>query len=371
MDIATAVQQTNDGGYIVTGYTYSRDIDVISGHGNGNPDFWVVKLNSSGNVEWTKCLGGTKDDQANDIIQTSDGGFIVAGYAYSHNGDVGRIHGTITPDAWIVKLSASGNIEWKKFYGGTSYEIATSIKQTSDGGYVFTGISHSRDFDVTTNNGDYDFWIVKLNNAGNIQWQKSIGGPSHDEGICIEQTADGGFIVGGIIFFQGNDVTEAYGGYDYWVVKLSNTGSIVWQKTFGGSDHEYLASVKQTSDGGYIVAGTTNSTDGDITESFGLSDYFMLKLDNLGNVIWKKSYGGKNADWAKSVFQTKDGGYIIAGTSNSFNDGICFQHPNDYWIVKTDALGNTEWQNEFHNDRYPMVVIDNHIWAVHLVHNYT
>jgi PKD repeat protein/outer membrane protein assembly factor BamB/pimeloyl-ACP methyl ester carboxylesterase len=337
-DYAESIQQTNDGGYIVAGYSGSNDGDVIGNHGNF--DYWIVKLDASGNIIWQKSLGGLGfevargspgDDEAQSIQQTSDGGYIVAGFSHSNDGDVTNNKGG--KDYWIVKLDSSGNITWQKSLGGSGGDSARSIQQTNDGGYIVAGNTQSNDGDVTGNHGHCDYWIVKLDASGNITWQKSLGGSDYDSAMSIQQTNDGGYIIAGDSISNDGDVTGNHGYDDYWIVKLDASGNITWQKSLGGSDLDNANSIQQTDDGGYIVAGSTQSNDGDVTGHHGRFDFWIVKLDASGNITWQKCLGGSGDNCAHSIQQTDDGGYIAAGLGNL-----------DYWVVKLDANGNITWQ---------------------------
>jgi len=343
-DTAYSIQQTSDGGYIVTGYTFSNNGDVSWNHGLG--DYWIVKLNDKGELEWQKCLGGSSYDWAKSIQQTSDGGYIVAGYTWSNDGDVFGNHGSY--DYWIVKLNGNGELEWQKCLGGTCYEKAYSIQQTSDGGYIVAGYTGSNDGDVSGNHGSRDYWIVKLDETGNIQWQKCLGGSDDDTAYSIQQTSDGGYIVAGYTCSNDGDISGNHGGNywgDYWIVKLNDKGELEWQKCLGGSDDDTAHSIQQTTDGGYIVAGYTWSNDGDVSWNHGRSDYWIVKLNESGELEWQKSLGGSDDDWPHSIQQTTDGGCIVAGYASS-NDGYVFgNHGNiDSWIVKLNAKGELKGQ---------------------------
>lgn len=358
-DYATSLMQTSDGGYIVSGSSKSNDGDV-TGHQGGidTSDYWIVKLNNIGSIQWQKSLGGTLSDIASSIQQTSDSGYVLAGNSKSNDGDVTGHHGsTDTSDCWIVKLNSLGTIQWQKSLGGTSEDIANSIQQTADGGYIVAGYSKSNDGDVTGNHGAsgyYDCWIVKLNANGIIQWQKSLGGFSWDMVNSIQQTDDGGYIAGGITWSNDGDVTVNHGASDYWVVKLDSTGTIQWQKSYGGSSDEGILSIQQTSDGRYIVAGYSKSNDGDVVGHHGtssFSDYWILRLDSAGTIQWQKSLGGTNWDQAYSIQQTSDGGYISAGYSFSTDGDVTGHHGtsnfSDCWILKLDSTGTLLWQKTF------------------------
>jgi len=349
-DRAYAIEQTSDGGYVFAGKSSSNDGDVSGNHGNINDDFWVVKLDNAGTIQWQKSLGGTDEDAAYSIQQTTDGGYIVAGYSASNDGDVSGNHGS--HDYWVVKLDNAGGITWQKSLGGTDSDEAYSVQQTSDGGYIVAGNTYSTDGNVTVNNGSNDYWVVKLDNAGTITWQKSLGGTNEEWAFSIQQTSNGGYIVTGHSASTNGDVTGNHGGsVDYWVVNLDNSGGIVWQKSLGGTDSDYAYSIQQTSDGGYVVAGGSFSTDGDVTghhDITSVGDFWIVKLDNTGGITWQKSLGGTLDDEAYSIQQTTDGGYIVAGYSYS-NDGDLTANlgSTDYWVVKLDNTGGIAWQKSF------------------------
>ena len=219
--------------------------------------------------------------------------------------------------------------------GGTNNDTAHSIQQTSDGGFIVAGTSPSTDGDVMGNHGFYDSWIVKLSSTGSIQWQKALGGTAEDVANHIQQTTDGGYIIAGYTYSTDGNVTGNHGGGDYWVIKLSNTGSMEWQKTLGGTNTDWAFSIQQTTDGGYIVAGQTTSLDGDVTGNQGIRDYWVIKLTSIGNIQWQKALGGTNYDHSLSIQQTIDGGHIVAGWSTSIDGDITSnQGSYDSWVVK-------------------------------------
>jgi hypothetical protein len=303
-EYAESIQQTGDGGYIVSGFTTSY------GFGGGVFDGWIMKLDGSGSATWQKTYGGTGRDYVWSIQQTGDGGYIVAGDTNSF-GAGGR-------DAWIMKLDGSGSATWQKTYGGTESDYAKSIQQTGDGGYIVAGDTNS--FGA----GDNDAWILKLDGSGSVTWQKTYGGTGYDYIGSIQQTGDGGYIAVGY--------TESFGagGRDAWIMKLDGSGSVTWQKTYGGTGYDAVYSIQQTEDGGYIVAGET--------DSFGAGgrDAWIMKLDGSGSVTWQKTYGGTDYDYGYSIQQTGDGGYVMAGGSASFNAGN-----DDIWLIKLDGNGST------------------------------
>ncbi len=337
-DWANSVQQTNDGGYIVTGHTYS--------YSNGENDVWLIKTDSNGNEQWNQTFGGASYDHGSSVQQTIDGGYIIIGDTNSYgNGD---------SDVWIIKTDSNGNEQWTKTFGGGSYDGGFSVQQTTDGGYVIGGISDSGiSTDKTEpNRGDHDYWVIHLDGTGNMVWQKTIGGSKGDYFTSIGQTMDGGYILGGFSRsgVSGDKIESNQGEEDYWVVKLDGTGqNIEWQNTIGGSHWDYLRSIQQTTDGGYILGGhSASGVSGDkIEASKGVDDYWVVKLNGTGNIIWQKTIGGSNWDRLYSIQQTTDGGYILGGYSDSRASGDktgANKGSNDYWIVKLNGTGNIVWE---------------------------
>ena len=332
-DGSNSIQQTTDGGYIVGGYTDSNDGDVTNLHVPS--DYWIVKLDNVGSIEWQKCLGGSNDDYANSIQQTIDSGYIVAGISKSNDGDVSGNHGL--GDYWIVKLDNAGNIQWQKCLGGSNEDYAYAIQQTFDSGYIVTGYTTSTDGDVTGFHTLPDFWTVKLNSFGIDQWQKCLGGSNIDIARAVQQTLDGCYIIAGETLSHDGDVTGIHGSNnDFWIVKLSSSGSLEWQKTYGGSMIDQAYSIQQTLDSGYIVAGRAYSTDGDVNGLHGTIDCWIVKLNSTGSIQWNKCLGGASAEEAYNIKQTSDGGYIIAGKTRSTDGDVTGNHGGlgDFWVIK-------------------------------------
>lgn len=328
-DFARSIGQTTDGGFIVLGTSRSNDVDLTEN--NGSTDYWVAKLNSTGNLIWQRSIGGSNPDDASSIQQTTDGGYIVAGTSASIDGDVTGNHGG--QDFWIVKLGASGTISWEKSFGGSSSDIANSVQQTSDGGYIVVGRTSSIDGDVTGNQGNTDVWIVKLDALGNLMWEKTFGGTNSEAANSISQTTDGGYVFAGYTSSNDGNISVNIGSTDYWIVKLDSTGSMTWEKTFGGSNQDMASSIQLTADNGYIVGGSTLSNDGHVTGHLGDLDGWITKLDSNGNLIWQKSLGSTNWDKTSSIIETSQGGYIAAGETD-VNLGF-----NKYSITMLDANG--------------------------------
>ncbi|WP_460955204.1 beta strand repeat-containing protein [Spirosoma litoris] len=336
-----SITASPDGGYVVAGYTASTDGDVSGGHGNN--DYWVVKLDAAGNLLWQKTFGGTGDDRATAITASPDGGYVVAGYTASTNGIVTGNHGG--DDYWIVKLDASGNLLWQKTFGGTQDDQANAITASSDGGYVVAGQAMSRNGDVSGNHGLDDYWIIKLDASGNLLWQKTLGGTSTDQANAITASSDGGYVVAGQAMSRNGDVSGGHGSYDYWIVKLDASGNLLWQKAFGGTQDDFAQAITGSPDGGYVVTGELRSTDEDVVGNHGGFDAWVIKLDASGNLLWQKALGGTGNDYNQAITTSLDGGYTVAGYSQSTNGDASGNHGSmDCWVVKLDAAGNLLWQ---------------------------
>ncbi|MEN6341754.1 MAG: hypothetical protein ABFC89_04255 [Methanospirillum sp.] len=339
-----SVQQTSDGGYVLVGSSYSSASGDVTGTNHGDSDYWVVKLDGAGTVQWQRLLGGIQGDWCSSVQQTSDGGYVLFGSSYSSaSGDVaGTNHGTSLEDFWVVKLDGAGTVQWQELLGGNGMDIGLSAQQTSDGGYVLIGCSYSSaSGDVAgTNHGDFDLWVVKLDGAGTAQWQQLLGGSGRDVGFSVRQTVDGGYILLGSYdsSASGDVAGTSHGGNDAWVVKLNGAGAIEWQKLLGGSGDEYGYSVLQNADGGYVLFGGSSSADGDITDTpHGLNDCWVVKLDSAGAIEWQKLLGGSGRDGGFSVQQTADGAYVLFGYSESSASGDvtgASHGGGDLWMVK-------------------------------------
>ena len=279
---------------------------------------------------WHNSYGGSADDQFTCLDFTSDGGYILGGYTASSNGDVSQHQGN--GDYWIVKVDAAGNLLWEKSYGGSSQDFARSIQQTSDGGYIVAGVTESNDGDVSGYHDQTDAWILKLDASGNISWDKSIDNNGNsDYPMAMKQTTDGGFIVAG----------TTNGFADNWIVKLDPLGNVEWDQVLGGSQDDIPRGVDQVIDGGFVVAGSTQSMDGDVQGFNGAIDFWVLKFDSAGNLLWTNALGGSLNDYPWGICHTADGGCIAIGTTNS-SDGDVSSLPGmaSAWLVNLDAAGN-------------------------------
>ena len=353
-DYAYSITRTYDGGYIIAGGSESRNGDVIPRTGSVDSivDAWIVKLCPTGAIQWQKCYGGSGQDYANCIHQTSDGGYIFCGVSYSINGDVSVNKGR--GDVWVVRTNSIGQLLWQKTYGGSQDEWGEFIRQTADGGYIVACQAYSRDGDVLDHHyaagvENTDYWILKLDNNGNIEWQKSLGGYGEDHVYGLMQTADGNYLVMGNAVTAGmGDITGGHSGSkDMWVVKLSATGNIVWQKCYGGSQSEAGLSFLQTADGGYLLAGATQSNDGDVSGNHGGTDGWLVKINDTGGIQWQKCYGGTGTEGPEKIMKVT-GGYLMAGENYSAHGDI------DYWLAQVNDTGLLLWQRSAggSNDEY-------------------
>ncbi|WP_170254780.1 DUF11 domain-containing protein, partial [Phaeodactylibacter luteus] len=364
-DFLSSVTQTADGGYILAGYSNSNISGDKSEPTDGFSDYWVVKLDASGAFEWENTIGGDGLDLLETVAATADGGCILGGYSNSSaSGDKSQdaINGNL--DYWVVKLDALGVIEWDKIIGGTDGDVLKAIVQTADGGYVLGGESISnasgdKSQDAFDSSGDY--WVVKLDALGNVQWDNTLGGDDTEVFKSVQQTADGGYILGGYSASDasGDKSEDSQGNLDYWVVKLDAQGAMEWENTIGGSESDALETVIQTADGGYLVGGSSKSpVSGDKTEpNYGFDDYWVVKLDAQGTIEWQNTLEGDRQDDLLAVAQTGDGGYLLFGHSNTNIFGDKSENTkgvtgfDDYWVVKLDALGTTiEWDKTIGGD---------------------
>ena len=304
-DQGNSVQQTNDGGFIVAGYTKS--------FGAGGKDVYLVKTASDGTLEWAKTYGGTGDDSGNYVQQTSDGGFIIAGQTNSFG---------VLDGVYLVKTASDGALQWAKTFGG---DIGYAVQQTNDGGFIITGEAYY------LGPGYLDVYLIKTASNGALQWTKTFGGTDGEYGNSVQQSNDGGFIIAGYTGSFGVD-GEVY------LVKTKSDGSLEWAKTFGGTGAEYGCSVQQTNDGGFIISGIT----WDLTSLNQNADVYIVKTSSDGTLQWTKTFGDTTRDQGYSIQQTNDGGFIIIGFSISFGFG-----DPDCYLIKTDSAGNQLWSKTF------------------------
>lgn len=357
-DDVNDIKKTTDGGYILAGSSASNISGDKTENCIGADDYWIVKIDSVGNIQWQNTIGGDVDDVLYAVQQTSDGGYILGGHSYSDISGDKTENNNGSVDMWIVKTDAAGNIQWQNTIGGTGIDFLNSMQQTLDGGFILGSRSKSNiSVDKTENCiGGFDYWIIKTDTVGNIEWQNTIGGNGDDFLFSVQQTTDEGFIIGGysISNISGDKTENSIGDFDYWIVKTDKFGNIQWQNTIGGNLNDACYSATQTIDGGYILGGySLSGISGDKTEaSLGDRDYWLVKTDSLGNVLWQNTIGGSSTDVLYIVRQSTDGGYFLGGDSRSNisgdkteNNWDLTQLNPDYWIVKTDSVGNIVWDN--------------------------
>lgn len=335
---AEQIIQTADGGYAFIGYSRSNDGDVTEN--KGQADVWFVKTDASGTIEWQKTYGGSNSDTGSALKQTPDGGYIIGANTQSSDGDVSEYNGALGygEDFWLVKISSTGVIEWEKNYGGDYPDILTDLQLTSDGGYIAIGNTSSKSGDVTGGYGTegnffQEGWVVKIDVNGEIEWQRPYGGyEGFVEFKNIQQTTDGGFIIGGNAGygFDGDFPATHAGSSDFWALKIDATGGIEWSKVFGGSTEDYSGKITQTSDGGYIFVGGVYSNDGDVAGGLGNgnTDMWVLKLDSLGAIEWKKIISGAGSEGGIIAHETPDHHFVIGGGTSS-SDGDFADFPNN------------------------------------------
>ena len=304
-DFGSSVQQTTDGGYIVAGSTQS--------YGAGSRDVWLIKTDANGNEDWYQTFGGSEEETGSSVQQTTDGGYII----------VGSIGSYPDHDVYLIKTDLNGDSLWTKTFGGYYDDAGYSVQQTTDGGYIITGYTESYGAGYT------DVYLIKTDTDGDLMWTQTFGGIYDEEGFCVQLTLDGGYIIAGW--------TSSYGAgnLDVYLIKTDANGDTTWTQTFGGSYNDWGESVQQTTDGGYIIAGCINS--------YGAGfDVWLIKSDANGNESWSQTFGGENWDFAYDVQQTTDGGYIITGYTESYGAGSL-----DVYLIKTDANGDSLWTQTF------------------------
>ncbi|RKR09651.1 putative secreted protein (Por secretion system target) [Flavobacterium sp. 90] len=367
-DVLQSIKNTRDGGFILAGTSNSTNDFQKKDPCKGGTDFWVIKLDATGTEQWQRTIGGTGQDELLCAFQTRDGGYMLGGSSSSSpeitEDLIERSSSLEKPDLynkseksrgnmdyWIIKLDKTGTIEWQKTYGGEYADILRSMEQTIDGGYILGGYSNSPESGDKTEalKGIGDYWILKIDNIGAIEWQNSYGGNGDNQLYVIHQTLDGGYIAGGNsnstspLTSLGGIVSN---GTDYWVLKLDEKGAVVWSKTYDFGKTDILTSLIENTDGTYLVGGYSQSEnisrEGIIGKATGVTKknkeegYIALKIDEKGEKIWEKIIGSNGEDVLQKLFETRDGGYLMAGTSKSStsknkNSSI---GGNDFWVVK-------------------------------------
>ncbi|NQT61882.1 MAG: T9SS type A sorting domain-containing protein [Candidatus Marinimicrobia bacterium] len=304
-DEATSVIQTVDNGYMIGGTTRSW--------GAGSYDAWLIKTDSIGDTLWTRTYGGSRGDEANSVIHTPEGGYLMAGYTKSF--------GNGNRDIWLVCIDSLGDTLWTRTYGGVSNDVAMEVIQSNDDGYIVCG------YTASFGAGSNDLWLLKIDAQGDTLWTQTYGGPDEEMAYSVLQTLDDGIIISGHTYSFGSGMADLY------LVKTDSEGDLLWTRTFGSGDDEYAFSIIEEPDGSLMVAGATRSW------GIGSSDYLLIKIDSQGDALWARTYGGNGPEEPSTIVPTADGGYLLAGSTQSFGSGR-----DDFWLVKTDSLGNSVMQ---------------------------
>jgi hypothetical protein len=337
-DGIASIENTHSGGYVLVGNTSSNGLKSNSQvYGNrGGQDIWVVKVDGNGEIEWRQCYGGCDREDARSIRPTSDGNFVVVGGTQSFNtGEVYGVHGDW--DAWALKISSEGAFIWQKTIGGSSVDYLYDVVERSNGNLTMAGLSSSSNGDLSgnTNKGVEDTWVLELSAAGDLLWSKTYGGSDYDGARSLCLATDGNLMVTGLSYSADGDVTDTHGGSDVWVLRLNPNGDLLWEQTFGGSGNEAGFSVVQRADNDFILAGETNSFDGDVQGYHDGTDAWVIKFDKNGVLKEQICLGGSNNDFARSVTVGTDNSVLVGGTSSSFDGDVTSNHgASDAWVVK-------------------------------------
>jgi outer membrane protein OmpA-like peptidoglycan-associated protein len=336
----------SDGSIYITGTVRSNQQDAKNPPSN-SADFAVLKLNYKGEILWNKILGGTGTDEAHGIKSTQDGGCIVIGTTASLDGLVVGNHGKM--DIWVIKLSRDGEVQWMQTLGGTGNDKGFGILPLKEGGYLVLGESGSKNGSMNMSYGGLDLWVAKLSLSGEMVWQRSYGGSGSEAAYAAVQLDDYSIIVAGGTDSQNFDVNPPnYGNKDLWLLHIEDLGKLLWEKSIGGEDNEEVHSIGLAQDGGLIFSGTTFSNQGMIKDHRGMGDGWVGKIDLTGNLLWSKTYGGSEPDGLNCLFPTRDKNYILVGTTQS-KDGMIRKSHGSYegWVIKINTKGEPIWQNTF------------------------
>ena len=353
-DILNSIVTSPDGGYVLGGCSASNISVDKTEKCNGQLDYWVVKVDSLGIIQWQNTIGGSGSEEIASITPTSDGGYVLSGHSESNISGDKTENSNGQWDYWIVKIDSMGNILWQNTIGGSGVDNVLSIVSTPDGGFVVGGESWSNMSGDKSEDclGGRDYWIVKIDSMGNIIWENTIGGSKDDLFSTIVFSADGGCLIGGTSDsnISGDKTEKSNGSYDIWILKMDGLGNILWQNTIGGSSGDGLSDISNTPDGGYILGGFSYSNiSGDKTEnSKGGADYWIIKIDSVGNFQWQKTIGGLSNDGLNKIASSPNGGYVLGGNSFSNISGDKTENSNggvDYWVVQIDSMGAIGWQN--------------------------
>ena len=335
---------------LVVGQSFSSDYQVPGNYGLS--DGLIYLLDSTGRPIWIRNLGGPGNDLFREAYPTPTHNIIAVGSA-------GQIGNNITAnkggtDAWVVQLDTLGNVMWSNTYGSSGNEVANSLVVLPTGEMIIAGVANGNNGDITNAKGGQDYWVCKLSASGSLLWQKTYGGSTNDVATKIVVT-QGGYYVAGYSNSTNGQVTAPKGENDYWVIKIDGDGDLIWQKSLGGSAQDYGRGISATPDGGSVVVGQSNSANGDLTNPKGNNDFWIVRLAENGNILWQKNYGGSNDDRAFSIAAASANNYLVAGFSNS-GDGDVYDSSNSgnlqqqYWMFLMDPQANLLWQKTWGGD---------------------
>ena len=323
-DQGQSVIQTADGGFAITGYAMSSDGDASNNE--GFHDNWILRLDSEGNILWERSFGFSGHDHSYDVLQTADGGFFFVGFldiTAARSDGFEEKSATLTRhgvgEFWGTKINAQGNLQWRRYFGGTNNDRAHAVVPAWDGGYVMAGFSESDDFDISDTRGSYDFWVVKVSEQGDKLWERSYGGSGIDIAYDISLTSDRAYVITGHTISSDKEVANPLGESDIWMVKIDQDGQLLWEHTYGGSGFDLGQSVYPAKRGGYIISGNTKSTNGHVSDYFGENDMWVLRTNDAGEVIWQHSFGGSGLDFAFDAVENEDKSVLLVGESESLN----------------------------------------------------
>lgn len=357
----TGVVSTPDGGFIVIGDTKSSDGDIFKEHEQN--EIWVIKLDANGEKVWSKTIGGSDNDYGMSIIATTDGNYAIAGYSASSNGDVPNNLGM--HDFFIAKISGDGNLIWSKNYGFMGHEHAHKIIETKDGGFFVAGFAEYSGIEDTGQTGDNgeghsmraaapmhgvgEYFGIRLDSNGNFKWYRYFGGSQNDRVNDIVEAEDGGLLMVGSSESNNFDVMHNRGSYDFWVVKLDATGKLHWKENYGGSGIDQAYSICKTGNNSYLIAGRTNSTDGDVSKPIGNFDAWVIHINDHGHLIWNKTFGGSEFDVATTIKKVSNGRFVVTGNTRSSFETQTNRGENDFWAFEIDNKANSSlyWQKTF------------------------
>jgi len=337
--------------YIMCAVAHSNDGDVSGNHSSFS-DYWLTRLDSNGILIDQKCIGGTGYDDGQFVIPVSTGGYAFLGAGGSGDGDQSSNWGN-SYDYWIARTDDAFNILWEKNLGGNDFDVPFSMCETYDSSFVIVGTSRSSDGDVSNNNGNADYWIVKVDSVGNILWEQNFGGSDNEEARAVIELVNNSIVVAGFASSTDGDISSPKGNQDFWVLMFSKFGNLIWEKSYGGASSDMANALIEDIDGNILVLGETGSVNGDVSFNNGYTDFWLIKIDPDGTLLWEKTYGGTDQEIATSIIQTIDSGFVMAGMSKS-NDGDVSsnQGGEDFWVVKIDEFGTLEWEKAMGGSDY-------------------